>query len=230
MRISTGFWGSNILNGLYRKDDSEEPDIEIYDKNSQYLSKENLLSIANCRDYNVKEETEYVNRVTEIKEDAKSSTPEAIPEPVTEPVQDNLYTGEIIGERDWVGVYEKGDIVACYNRVGNYDVNGKPLYDGSPETSYCVGLGYESLDETQCAAHKSTKCCTASSEYTGELASQQYMYLYTKNNSLSESTVSCGIIWFKNSKDKLLAYGMGVPGGGGLPETGVQNSMISSAR
>ena len=177
------------------------------------LSENNILSVANCGTYT--EKTDSANY--ETKTETLTSTPQS-----STPEVKKLFTGEKQGANDWVGVYENGTMTGCYNKLGNANLEYTEwLNDGSLETSYCVGQGFESTSESACEAHKSITCCTGSAtENVGVLASQTYHYFFSQNNNSSGSTKSCGVLYYK-SGNSLVAASSGSSYGGGLPETGV---------
>jgi hypothetical protein len=181
-----------------------------YVKDSPQLSKENLAAVASCSTFTYVDNS---GATPETKTGTASATPEQSQPRVA-------FTGEKEGFDGWVGVYTNGTMTGCYSKYGNYDINGNLLYDGSLETSYCVGKGYESTKVSECEAHKSISCCTASTDPTGDLASQMYRYFYSNNNAPSGSKQSCGIVYDK-SNGSLIPRGTGANHGGGLPKSGV---------
>ena len=188
----------------------DEAEVQKYNSNEN-LSKNNILSIADCATYTIKTTTTtYETKTETLNPNPQSSTPEV----------KKLFNGEKEGEGNWVGVYENGNIVGCYNKAGNVDTNYQFFNNGSLETSYCVGQGYYSSDETECIAHKTTTCCTASTEDIGMDYTKIYAFHFTNNNNPSGSKKSCGLAWI-NSDGVLYGMSIGQNRGGGLPETGL---------
>ena len=201
---------------IYGVDGNKLETVEIKNYvDGDYLSDINLLSVAKCEVYSVVKE----NSTTIEKYEKKTATLIENPESST-PIEKKLLTGEKKGSNDWVGVYENGKMIGCYNSTGNFDKDGNSLNDGSLETSYCVGQGYESTNSDECKAHQSISCCTASTEYTGNLSSQTYHYNFSITNN-SKYKSSCGITWFSINGGDFIPRGLGLPGGGGLKETEV---------
>ena len=186
----------------------ENAELQRY-TSSDALSEKNLLSVANCSSYTVKTTTTTYEEKTEtLNPTPESSTPEV----------KKLLTGEKEGDYHWVGVYENGNIVGCYNRTSGFNggtwetpENGVPVYDGTLENNYCT-LTY-GTDESTCASKKSTDCCTSTSTNTA------YFHLY-KNPGLSTVNVACGLYYLKSSDGNYYPK-MQATKSGNLPASGV---------
>ena len=206
------------LNSLDKKE------IERYNASSEYLSKDNLLTIANCGAYHIKENNTYIPEVTEFKENAKSSTPKAIEELITQPRK--LYTGKMEGKGDWVGVYVNGEITECYNKSGDIGKDYKSMYNGN-ESNYCTGQVYELDNFGLCKEAKSTICCTA--EF--DLSSPDKTYTWVFNENQAWGTYphqSCGIYFsMKEPKHPNGTWVHVGAGGGGLKKSGLYEDEVS---
>ena len=191
---------------VYAADNSklDKLDLSNYNSSSTYLSKENVLTVADCATYSeyIPTTSTYETKTITPVSDAQSSTRK-------------LLTGEKEGQEGWVGVYVNGVITECYNKNGDIGPDLEPMNNGT-KANYCTGQTY-STDLNKCSTAKSTICCTAEHDTTNP----SKMYLYTYNENQSNSSYphkSCG--WRRING---IGWAQEFIPGGGLPESGVYN-------
>jgi hypothetical protein len=167
------------------------------------LSANNILSVADCGTYTVKTTTVGYETKTETLSTPQSSTPEV----------KKLFTGEKEGANNWIGVYEEGNLVACYDGDGDVDTsNGgtTPLNNATKEKNYCTGK-VASRDSTTCANAKSTICCSAAADDKSYFESRL---------DLHTNKIQCGALYVYVQNGWYLFWFDG-RGGGALPTSGV---------
>ena len=187
-------------------------DLQSYDSTSLSLSEQNILSVAGCSEYTEKkEETNaldtniYENKTITISEEAKSST-------------QKLFTGEKMGEHNWVGVYVNGEITECYNKEGDQGKDYLVLNNGN-RSNYCTNQVYSTTNFSVCEKAKSTICCTTKDDGS---VNTTYTYVFNENQSTDPKIPhkTCGYLVTKHPSGAITWAVARVPSGN-LPASGV---------